>query len=181
MHVFEYIFSLYLTLWSVLLDSVLPVSHAGSAKSANISPSIIMADLIQCYLQKCKLLSAAKKARNLPDPIKQDRITTQQVCGGLRSILEAISQESFEKAIVIIQRLLNDLSKNFGQKSWESDLCYVSLLCDSISILLKAMKSQTNDRINVVGPNVAHWIQKQDGKREIEFTKILVFKIYLYL
>ena len=143
-----------------------------------------MADLIQCYLQKCKLLSAAKKARNLPDPIKQDRITTQQVCGGLRSILEAISQESFEKAIVIIQRLLNDLSKNFGQKSWESDLCYVSLLCDSISILLKAMKSQTNDEKTLLLQIIDELkvICKEAGSTPVNFvmkiyTVVLVFLI----
>ena len=135
----------YLTLWSVLLDSVLPVSHAGSAKSSLISPSLIMSDLITCYLQKSKLLSAAKKSKQLPDSIRQERITTQDVTAGLRSIIDSISQENPEKSTQIIKQILANLSDEFGQKSWEADLCLVSLLCDSIPILLKSMKASNHN------------------------------------
>ena len=37
--------------------------------------------------------------------------------------------------------------------------------------ILEYVKSQTDDRINVVGPSVAYWIQTQYDKREIEYQK----------
>ena len=57
-----------------------------------------------------------------------------------------MSQEAFEDTLALIEALLSDLKKDFGQKTWEADLCYVSLLCDSISILVKAIRTQSEDK-----------------------------------
>ena len=139
--------SLYLSLWTTLLDSVLPVSHAGSSKTANLTPSIIMADLIRAFLQRSKYLLASKKAHNLPNSIKMERITTQEVCTGLRSILEAVATENLDAIKAVVDVLLAELSE-IPAVNWESDLCRVTILCDTIAIFTKQLKTNEDKEIS---------------------------------
>ena len=138
---------MYLSLWTTLLDSVLPVSHAGSSKTANLTPSIIMADLIRAFLQRLKYLLASKKAYNLPNSIKMERITTQEVCTGLRSILEAVATENLAAIKAIVEVLLAELSE-IPAVNWESDLCRVTILCDTIAIFTKQLKTNDDKEIS---------------------------------
>ena len=152
-------------MWTTLLDSVLPVSHAGSSKTANLTPSIIMADLIKSFLQRSKYLLASKKAFNLPNSIKMERITTQEVCTGLRSVLESVSMENLDAIKLLVGVLLSELSE-IPSVNWESDLCRVSLLCDAISIFTKQLKTnEDNDMYKSVD-------KIQGNLREVKLNKI---------
>ena len=65
-----------------------------------------MADLVRAFLQRSKYLLASKKAHNLPNSIKMERITTQEVCTGLRSILDAVATENLDAIKSVVDVLL---------------------------------------------------------------------------
>lgn len=106
-----------------------------------------MADLIRAFLQRSKYLLASKKAHNLPNSIKMERITTQEVCTGLRSILEAVATENLDAIKAVVDVLLAELSE-IPAVNWESDLCRVTILCDTIAIFTKQLKTNEDKEIS---------------------------------
>ena len=63
-----------------------------------------------------------------------------QVCAGLRIVLESLSSESNETMQSLIRSILAEITAH-GLNSWEADLCKISILSDSITILTKSIKS----------------------------------------
>ena len=76
--------SLLFSKWAMVLDANFPITHVGSVQASQTTPSIIMAELIRSLLQKCRFLTAAKRAGQLPNSLTLERITTQEVCKGLK-------------------------------------------------------------------------------------------------
>ena len=134
--------SLLIGRWAMLIDASFPLTQFGSSKASTTTPSIIMADLLKLILQKIHLLSASKKARELPNTNTEDRITTQIVCKGLKSVINAIAVDDMKFLCELTKaqmKHLNDLS------SWEADLATISILSDTMVILSQSLKS-SNDQ-----------------------------------
>lgn len=105
-----------------------------------------MVDLIRCYVNRVKLPLTAKKTSQLPNSLQVERLTTQEVCTGLRSVMETLASENMDTFESVVKCILESI-KQHGLNTWEADLCKISILSDSIKILTKSLK-KTNDQSN---------------------------------
>ena len=116
-----------------------------------------MADLIRQLLQKTRFLSAAKRATQLPNSLTVERLTTQEVCKGLRTLMETIAIEDMETMLKINVRQLAMLDEGL---SWEADLASLSCLADSMSILTKSLKTSQNENEADILKKIIHRLSR---------------------
>ena len=65
----------------------------------------------------------------------------QDVCVGLRSIIDTIAIEDLQMVVKVLEQLLLELTEN-GLTHWESDLAKVTLICDCVRIIAKSIQTE---------------------------------------